>query len=59
MAHEIATVTAISPMRYGKLLAKTLPRVIETRDELPEVPPHEMVSFLMNQRNLREATLSI
>ena len=26
-------VTAISPTRYGRLLAKTLPKVIETREE--------------------------
>ena len=26
-------ITAISPIKYGKLLAKTLPKVIETREE--------------------------
>ena len=93
-------ITAISPSKYGKLLAKTLPKVIETRDEfdhyvemmekldrraeggplsleeealgallerlvkdyddkitLPDVPPHNVIGFLMEQRHLRQADL--
>jgi HTH-type transcriptional regulator/antitoxin HigA len=97
----MATIARISPVKYGKLLAKTLPKVIETREEfdryvqmmedfdrrttageplapeeeallallerlvqdyddrieLPEVPPNEMVKFLMDQRGLRQAEL--
>lgn len=90
--------TAIDQRRYGKLLARTLPRVVETREEfdrmvemleqlhfperalsaeeetlanlllkliqdyddkveLPELPPHEMVRFLMEQKGLRQADL--
>jgi len=94
-------ITSISPTKYGKLLAKTLPKVIETRDEfdhyvemmekldrrtqtghplspeeealrallerlvkdyddkitLPDVPPHNVIAFLMEQRHLRQADL--
>ena len=93
-------IAEISPIRYGELLAKTLPKVIETREEfdryvetmeqldrraakeplspeelalltllerlvkdyddqveLPEVPPHRMIRFLMEQRHLRQADL--
>lgn len=94
-------VTAISPLKYGKLLAKALPKVIETREEfdryvammeqldrraemgaalspeeemllalleqlvkdyddqieLPDVPPHKMIAYLMEQRGLRQADL--
>jgi len=93
-------IAEISPIRYGELLAKTLPKVIETREEfdryvetmeqldrraakeplspeelalltllerlvkdyddqveLPEVPPHRMIRFLMDQRHLRQADL--
>jgi HTH-type transcriptional regulator/antitoxin HigA len=97
----MAAIARINPIKYGKLLAKTLPKVIETREEfdryvqmmedldrrttageplapeeeallallerlvqdyddrieLPEVPPHEMVKFLMDQRGLRQAAL--
>lgn len=90
----------ISPIRYGKLLAKALPKVIETSEEfdhyvkemerldrraeqeglspeestlltllerlvkdyddqfeLPDVPPHRMIAFLMEHRGLRQADL--
>jgi HTH-type transcriptional regulator/antitoxin HigA len=93
-------IAEISPIRYGKLLAKTLPKVIETREEfdhyvetmeqldhraareplspeemalltllerlvkdyddqieLPEIPPHRMIRFLMDHRGLRQADL--
>lgn len=94
-------VSEISPIKYGKLLAKVLPKVIETRDEfdryvaimeqldrraeggglpspeeevllalleqlvkdyddkieLPDVPPHKMIGYLMEWRNLRQADL--
>lgn len=93
-------IAEISPIRYGKLLAATLPKIIETREEfdryvetmerldrraereplspeelalltllerlvkdyddqieLPEVPPHKMIRFLMEQRHLRQADL--
>ncbi|MBZ5728520.1 MAG: helix-turn-helix domain-containing protein [Acidobacteriia bacterium] len=91
-------VTTVDDKKYGKLLAKTRPKVIETegefdrmvalledlsipeRDltpeeeilasllekliadyddkvELPEVPPHEMVRYLMEQRGLKQADL--
>ena len=93
-------IAEISPIRYGKLLAKTLPKVIETREEfyryvdameqldrraekaplspeelallallerlvkdyddqveIPNVPPHKMIQFLMDQRHLRQADL--
>jgi HTH-type transcriptional regulator/antitoxin HigA len=91
----------ISPIKYGKLLARTLPKIIETRDEfdryaaimeqfdrrtetghplspeeaallalleqlvkdyddqveLPKIPPHRMIAYLMEQRGLRQADL--
>ena len=88
----------ISPKRYGGLLAKTLPKVIETerelehfaevlesldrlprglspeekmleallskliedydeRIELPSLPPHQTIAFLMEQRGLRQVDL--
>lgn len=88
----------ISPKRYGGLLAKTLPKIIETdrelehfaevlesldrlareltpeekvleallsrliRDydekiELPSLPPHKAIVFLMEQRGLKQADL--
>lgn len=91
-------VAAISPRKYGGLLAKALPKVIESEGEfdrfvdmlekldrlerrltpeeraleallvrliqdyddkveLPELPPHEMVRFLMEQKGLRQADL--
>jgi HTH-type transcriptional regulator / antitoxin HigA len=94
-------VSEISPIKYGKLLAKALPKVIETRDEfdryvammeqldrraeagdpfspeeevlqalleqlvkdyddkieLPDVPPHKMIAYLMEWRSLRQADL--
>lgn len=93
-------VMQLSPIRYGKLLAKSLPKLIETDEEfdryvetmecldrkaadggltpeeeallallerlvqdyddkieLPEVPPHEMVQFLMDRKGLRQADL--
>jgi antitoxin component HigA of HigAB toxin-antitoxin module len=93
-------IAEISPIRYGRLLAKALPKVIETREEfdhyveemeqldrraekealspeeltlltllerlvkdyddqfeLPEVPPHKMIAFLMEHRGLRQADL--
>ena len=93
-------IAEISPIRYGRLLAKALPKVIETREEfdhyveemeqldrraekealspeeltlltllerlikdyddqfeLPEVPPHKMIAFLMERRGLRQADL--
>jgi HTH-type transcriptional regulator/antitoxin HigA len=94
-------IAEISPVRYGKLLAKTLPRVIETRQEfdrhiatmealdrrevngerlspeeealrclleqlvkqyddqveLPRLPPHKIIRFLMDHRGLRQADL--
>jgi len=93
--------TEISPRKYGKLLATTLPKVIETRKEfdryvatmeqldrnvenggslspeeyallallerliqdyddrveLPDVPPLQMLQYLMEQRGLRQADL--
>jgi HTH-type transcriptional regulator/antitoxin HigA len=93
----MAVTTEISPVRYGKLLAKALPKIIETDKEfddyvammeeldrretlsaeeqallallerlvedyddkvkLPEVAPHEMVKFLIEQRGLKQADL--
>lgn len=94
-------VTEISPVKYGKLLTKALPKVIETREEfdryiemmealdrrankgeilspeeqtllallerlvkdyddkveLPDVPPHRMICFLMEHKGLRQADL--
>ena len=93
-------IAEISPIRYGRLLAKALPKVIETREEfdhyveemeqldrraekealspeeltlltllerlvkdyddqfeLPDVPPHKMIAFLMEHRGLRQADL--
>src|SRR5579872_838956 len=91
-------VMELSPLKYGKLLAKARPKVIETRQEfdryvammeeldrrgnslspeemallalieqlvkdydekieLPSVPPHKMIAFLMEQRGLRQADL--
>ena len=88
----------ISPKKYGGLLAKTLPKVIETerelehfaevlesldrhtreltpeekileallskliedydeRVELPPLPPHRTIAFLMKQRGLKQADL--
>ena len=89
----------IDQKKYGKLLAKTLPKIIETDEEfdrmaalleeltipereltpeedalaslieklviayddehypLPDVPPHRMVRFLMEQRGLKQADL--
>ncbi len=89
----------VDQKKYGKLLAKTLPKVIETDEEfdrmaalleeltipereltreedalaslleklviayddehypLPDVPPHRMVRFLMEQRGLKQADL--
>jgi HTH-type transcriptional regulator/antitoxin HigA len=90
----------ISPVKYGRLLAKALPKVIETkaefrhyvetmeqldrraesglaspeeeallnlleqlvkdydeRIELPELPPHRMIAFLMESRDLRQADM--
>ena len=88
----------IDEKKYGRLLRKTLPKVIETDEELdrmvelleglsiperdltpeedaiasllerliqdyddkvvlPEVPPHEMVRYLMEQRNLKQVDL--
>ena len=91
----------VSPQKYGKLLAKALPKVIETdaefercvammeeldrradkgdrlspeeeallalleqlvkvyddKFELPEIPPHQMIAYLMEQRSLRQADL--
>lgn len=90
----------ISPVKYGKLLAKVLPKVIETKAEflrcvetmeqldrrsesglatpeeeallnllerlikdyddqieLPELPPHKMIAYLMEWRGLRQADL--
>jgi HTH-type transcriptional regulator/antitoxin HigA len=93
--------TEISPRKYGKLLATTLPKVIETREEfdryvatmeqldrsvenggapspeqnallallerliqdyddrveMPEVPPLQILQYLMEQRDLRQADL--
>jgi len=89
--------TAVSPKKYGSLLARTLPKVIETdaefnrfveeletldrlpqlgpqeralqsllakliedydqHVELPDVPAHETVGFLMEQRDLKQADL--
>jgi HTH-type transcriptional regulator / antitoxin HigA len=89
---------AVSATAYGELLAKTLPKVIETdeefrhfvsvmedldrrhasltdeerallallerltqdyddRVELPDVPPNEMLEYLMNARGLKQADL--
>jgi HTH-type transcriptional regulator / antitoxin HigA len=91
-------VATISPKKYGGLLAKALPKVIETDEELehfsealesldrlerelspeeralasllsaliqdyddqvelPDVPPHRKIAFLMEQRDLRQADL--
>ncbi|MCU1236739.1 MAG: transcriptional regulator, partial [Candidatus Solibacter sp.] len=91
----------MSAIKYGKLLAKAQPKIIETRNEferyvammeqlerraeagdrlspeqetllalleqlvktydeqieLPDVPPHKMIAFLMEQRHLRQADL--
>jgi hypothetical protein len=54
----------ISPIRYGELLAKSLPKLLkrpvqdyDDKIELPEVPPHEMVQFLMDRKGLRQADL--
>jgi HTH-type transcriptional regulator/antitoxin HigA len=90
--------TELRPSQYGKLLAKTLPKVIETDEELqhfadlmesldrrydslnaeerallsllerliqdyddkvelPEIPPHEMIQYLMEQRHLQQSDL--
>src|SRR5258708_10333189 len=92
----MAVISELSPARYGKLLAKSLPKIIETDEEfdryvqmmeeldrrletlsaeektllallerlirdyddevdLPEVPPDEMLRFLMEQRKLKQA----
>jgi HTH-type transcriptional regulator / antitoxin HigA len=89
---------AVSAIAYGQLLAKTLPKVIETdkefrhfahlmedldrrhatltdeerallallerltqdyddRVELPDVPPNEMLEYLMNARGMKQADL--
>ena len=93
-------ISEISPLRYGKLLAKTLPKVIETRAEfdryievmesldrqaasralspeeaalltllerlvkdfddqieLPLLPPHKMIEYLMHWRGLQAADM--
>ena len=90
----------ISSVKYGRLLAKALPKVIETKDEfrhyvetmeqfgrraesglatpeevtllnlleqliqdyddrveLPELPPHKLIAYLMEWRGLRQADL--
>jgi HTH-type transcriptional regulator/antitoxin HigA len=95
MVIETAT---LDPVKYGRLCAKTLPKVIANRQEfdrmvehlealtfkpnpsaeertlaglltkliedyddlhypLPEIPPHEMVAYLMQQRGLKQADL--
>jgi HTH-type transcriptional regulator/antitoxin HigA len=93
----MAVAMKIQPAAYGKLLAKTLPKIIETDEEferyvammedldrhdsltpeerallallerlvtdyddkveIPDVPPHEMVRFLMDQRGLKQSDL--
>ncbi|MGO9255456.1 MAG: helix-turn-helix domain-containing protein [Bryobacteraceae bacterium] len=94
-------VTEISPIKYGELLAKARPKVIETREEfnsyvammerldrraeageplspeeqallallerlvkdyddrveLPDLPPHKIVLYLMEHKGLRQADL--
>jgi len=46
------------------LLAKSLPKLLkrpvqdyDDKIELPEVPPHEMVQFLIDRKGLRQADL--
>lgn len=94
----MAVMTEIRPAQYGKLLAKTLPKVIETDEELqhfadlmesldrrydslnaeerallallerliqdyddkfelPDVPPHVMIRYLMEHRCLQQSDL--
>jgi HTH-type transcriptional regulator/antitoxin HigA len=47
--------------RYGRLLAKALPTVIQSEDEkhypLRSSPPHQMVAFLLEQRGLKPSAL--
>jgi len=91
-------VVKLDPVRYGRLCAKTLPKVIQNDQEfdrmvgdlealcfkpkpspeeraladlltkliedydnlhypLPEIPPHEMVRYLMEQRGLKQSDL--
>jgi HTH-type transcriptional regulator/antitoxin HigA len=46
-------VTEISPTKYGRLLAETLPKVIETREEF------DRAVTLMEELDFREATTGI
>ena len=41
----------------AELLAKLLQDYDDARHPLPELPPHKMIAFLMNQRRLRQADL--
>ena len=46
--------------REEKALAGVLEKLVQDYDdkfEIPDVPPHEMVQFLMEQRNLKQADL--
>jgi len=50
----------IDNQKYGRVLAKVLPRVITSREEhhpLPDPPPHEMLAYLIDQRGLKRADL--
>lgn len=50
-----------NPTREEVELAKLLEKLVMAYDDehypLPEIPPHEMVKFLMEQRGLRQADL--
>jgi HTH-type transcriptional regulator / antitoxin HigA len=98
MAQMVRETATLDPVKYGRLCAKALPKVIasarefdrmaehlealtfkanpsaeeralaglltqliETYDDLhyplPEIPPHEMVAYLMRQRGLKQTDL--
>ncbi len=61
MSEELETLTfKKNPTAEDRALAKLLERLIQDYDdriELPELAPHKMIQFLMDQRGLRQADL--